>query len=166
MKTRPLSYSKRSGFSLVEVTLALGICAFCLISLVGLLPPGIAATNNASRETEAANLASALLADLQMSVILSTGSNGALTRQLGSTTALYRFPSAIGENSRNFITLATDGTEKWEPTTQSGQYRVKARVTRESADTPYSFTVKVSWPGVTAAAAKEQGSVTVIGRSR
>jgi type II secretory pathway pseudopilin PulG len=33
--------TQRAGFSLVEVTLALGVVTFCLIALVGLLPVGL-----------------------------------------------------------------------------------------------------------------------------
>lgn len=42
-----------AGFSLVEVTLALGIVSFCLVAIVGLLPVGLQ-TAKASREHAAA----------------------------------------------------------------------------------------------------------------
>ena len=35
--------AEKAGFSLVEVTIAVGIAAFCLISIIGLLPAGFSA---------------------------------------------------------------------------------------------------------------------------
>lgn len=150
-----------SGFSLVEVTLALGICAFCLISLVALLPSGITATQNASKETTAANIASAILSDFQMSVISGTDSSGNRTLSLPSQTAIYGFTTTSNPLSTNFIALTDD---RWQPTSNPGQYRVAIQTNQTAADGPYNFTVKVSWPGV--ATAREQGSITVFGRSR
>lgn len=43
------------GFSLVEVVLALGIVSFCLLSVVGLLPVGLAAVKNGNDESAASN---------------------------------------------------------------------------------------------------------------
>ncbi len=44
------------GFTLVEVTLALGILAFCLVAILGLMPVGLDSFRNASRQAEAATL--------------------------------------------------------------------------------------------------------------
>lgn len=43
-----------SGFSLVEVTLALGISSFALLAVVGLLPVGLAQMRDSREETSAA----------------------------------------------------------------------------------------------------------------
>lgn len=53
------------GFSLVEVTLALGIAAFCLIGLFGLLPLGVQTNQNSSSQTAAASVLSSVVADLR-----------------------------------------------------------------------------------------------------
>ena len=53
-----------AGFSLVEVTLALGVAAFCLIAIFGLLPIGIQLNQNAVSQTVAASLLSSIVADL------------------------------------------------------------------------------------------------------
>lgn len=39
------------GFSLVEVTLAIGIISFCLLTMLGLLPAGLSALRDAGQET-------------------------------------------------------------------------------------------------------------------
>jgi uncharacterized protein (TIGR02598 family) len=53
------------GFSLVEVTLALGIAAFCLIALFGLLPLGIQTNQSSISQTAAASVLSSVAADLR-----------------------------------------------------------------------------------------------------
>lgn len=55
----------RAGFSLVEVTLALGVAAFCLIAIFGLLPLGIQSNQNAISQTAAASVLSSVVADLR-----------------------------------------------------------------------------------------------------
>ena len=51
----------KRAFSLVEVTLALGICAFVLVALLGLFSTGLRASRESEEQTQAANLASQLL---------------------------------------------------------------------------------------------------------
>jgi uncharacterized protein (TIGR02598 family) len=55
----------RRGFSLVEVTLAIGIASFCLISIFALLSSGLTANRDSSNQTIAADLATSLAADLR-----------------------------------------------------------------------------------------------------
>src|SRR5215813_5749765 len=61
------SMKKRSNraFSLVEVTLALGIAAFCLIAVFGLMPVGVQINRNATSQTAATNIIGAIIADLR-----------------------------------------------------------------------------------------------------
>ena len=60
---------KRSklAFSLVEVTLALGIAAFCLIAIFGLLPVGMQTNRNATSQTAATNILSSVVSDIRAS---------------------------------------------------------------------------------------------------
>lgn len=53
-----------AGFSLVEVTLALGVAAFCLMALSGLLPLGLHINQSSISETVAASVLSGVSADL------------------------------------------------------------------------------------------------------
>ena len=64
MKSR-FPASPRAAFSLVEVTLSLGIIAFCLVTLVGLLPVGLNSNQAALQQTAAAAIAQAVVADLR-----------------------------------------------------------------------------------------------------
>jgi uncharacterized protein (TIGR02598 family) len=51
-----LRHHSGSAFSLVEVVLALGIVAFAMLAVVGLLPVGLQAVKNANEEAAAANV--------------------------------------------------------------------------------------------------------------
>src|SRR5438876_4585783 len=53
------------GFSLVEVTLALGIAAFCLLAVFGLMPIGVQTNRNTTSQSAAANIIAAVVADLR-----------------------------------------------------------------------------------------------------
>jgi uncharacterized protein (TIGR02598 family) len=50
-----------SAFSLVEVVMALGITAFCMISLMGLFVVGLKSSKESSEMIEAANIASMII---------------------------------------------------------------------------------------------------------
>jgi uncharacterized protein (TIGR02598 family) len=54
-----------AGFSLVEVTFALGVAAFCLLALFGLLPLGLQANQNSIAQTAAASVLSSVITDLR-----------------------------------------------------------------------------------------------------
>ena len=54
-----------TAFSLVEVTLALGIAAFCLIAVFGIMPVGVQTNRNATSQTPRLNIMAAVVADLR-----------------------------------------------------------------------------------------------------
>ena len=55
----------RRGFSLVEVVLALGIAAFCLVTVSGLLLFGVRSSDATFDQTAAAGIGAAVIAELQ-----------------------------------------------------------------------------------------------------
>lgn len=63
---RPISLcGHRGAFSLVEVTFAVGIAAFVLVALLGLMMVGIDASRRASEDTTVAALAGTIIAELR-----------------------------------------------------------------------------------------------------
>jgi uncharacterized protein (TIGR02598 family) len=62
------------AFSLVEVTLALGIAAFALIAILGLLPIGISSNQTSVEQTAAAGIARAIIADMRTTPLSSQAS--------------------------------------------------------------------------------------------
>jgi uncharacterized protein (TIGR02598 family) len=55
----------RSAFSLIELTLALGIAGFCLIAVFGLIPVAALTNRNATSQTAATNIMAAVVSDLR-----------------------------------------------------------------------------------------------------
>jgi uncharacterized protein (TIGR02598 family) len=62
-----------SAFSLVEVTLALGVAAFCLIVLLGLLPTGLRTQQASIEQTNANHIMGEILGDLRADIRLPPG---------------------------------------------------------------------------------------------
>src|SRR6266436_9605752 len=54
------------AFSLVELTLAIGVAAFCLIAVFGLIPVGVQTNRNATSQTQATSIIAFAVADLRV----------------------------------------------------------------------------------------------------
>src|SRR5439155_19959726 len=67
-------------FSLVEVTLAIGVAAFCLLAVFGLVRIGVQTNRNATSQTAAANIMAAVVADLR-----GTPTSSTISAQFGIT---------------------------------------------------------------------------------
>jgi uncharacterized protein (TIGR02598 family) len=67
------SRSKTSAFSLVEVTLALGVASFCLVAVLGLLPTALKTQQAGAQQTIANQVMTVILADLRADVRLPPG---------------------------------------------------------------------------------------------
>jgi type II secretory pathway component PulJ len=63
----------RSAFSLIEVTLAIGVAAFCLIAIMGLLPVAIKIQQASVQQTKANAIISQISSDLVADVRLPPG---------------------------------------------------------------------------------------------
>jgi uncharacterized protein (TIGR02598 family) len=67
------SLPQDSGFSLVEVTLALGIAAFCLIAVLGLLPTSLKTQQASIEQTTANSIIAQIYSDLRADLRLPPG---------------------------------------------------------------------------------------------
>lgn len=132
---------KNASFSLVEVTLALGIAAFCLIAVFGLMPIGVQTNRNAASQTAATNIISAVVADLRATPKTSTTSSQ-FAIQFGQSKDLY-----------------FNGTGGFVPDTPDANSRYHLNITFPSSPTglPYAD-LKVTWPAA-ATAANASGSL-------
>ncbi len=131
------SSRKSKAFSLVEVTLAIGVASFCLLAVIALLPIGTKVSYHATQETGAANILAAVASDMRATPATATSSNQyGINLGSGAETTLYfdRFG-----NSSTAISA-------------SSTYRVVATATLASPTPPpgYSGTIfvnlKVTWP--------------------
>jgi uncharacterized protein (TIGR02598 family) len=75
-----LSNLRKSAFTLVEVTLALSVASFCLLSVFGLVPVGLTSNLNAAQQTGATGIATALCADIHGTPVM------------GATTSRFQIP--------------------------------------------------------------------------
>ena len=116
------------AFSLVEVVLALGVLAFCLIAVFGLMPVGMQTNRNAASQTAGTNIIAVIVADLRTTPAAATTSpQFAITFGTGKT--LYFDVSGQASTS-----LTTDS-------------RYRLNITWNSAPTGLHYAaLKVTWP--------------------
>ncbi len=130
-----------AAFSLVEVTLALGIAAFCLIAIFGLMPVGVQTNRNATSQTAATNIIAAVTADLRATPKTSTTSSQ-FAVQFGQAKDLY-----------------FDSTGGFVPNTPDANSRYHLNITFPASPSGLSYAdIKVTWPAA-ATAANASGSV-------
>jgi hypothetical protein len=136
------SLRSSAAFSLVELTLALGIAAFCLIAVIGLVPVAALTNRNATSQTAATNVIASVIADMRATTS-STSPQYGIT--FGTAKTLYfdgagQFATSLGANSR---------------------YRV--RITFPSSPSGLSYAdVKATWPApVDPATTTPSGSVEI-----
>ena len=141
--------TKRSttAFSLVELTFALGIAAFCLIAVFGLMPVGVQTNRNATSQTAATSILSNVIADMRATPrTASTSTQYGIAFSTSSTTTLYfdsegQFATSLGANSRYRLTVTI-------PTNPAG------------ANSATFADLKVTWPAAVNPATTTPGGST------
>ena len=129
------------AFSLVEMTLALGVAAFCLIGVFGLVPVGVQTNRNATSQTAATNILSSVVSDIRASP---AGQ---------SLSARYK----ISRSKKSTTRVCFDGQGGWTKLTGTNtvcpadsRYRVIVQVANNPSVTtpgyPNYFYVRVTWP--------------------
>jgi hypothetical protein len=133
-----------SAFSLIELTLALGVAAFCLMAIFGLMPIGVQTNRNATSQTRATDILAAVAADLRATPKTAgtwTGTSSAFRIPIGTSTTLY-----FDSEDRCSTDLAGSTSPfgvSWTPAIQT---RYQAWVTFPlTGDLTYAD-LKVGWP--------------------
>jgi uncharacterized protein (TIGR02598 family) len=126
-----------SAFSLVEVVIALGIAAFCLVAMLGLIPSGLKSAKNTTDQTAAAILLDDLALDLR-------------NTQAGSNiTPLYAITlPAAGTAAANATTNFFINEDTTKTNTNSGlstRYGVLLTMSNPTAYTTTAW-IQVYWP--------------------
>ena len=115
-----------SAFSLVELTLAIGIAAFCLITVCALVPVAMLTTRNATSQTAATNVMASVIADMRATT--------------GSTSPQYGITDGTPK------TLYFDGTGQF-TTSLGANSRYRVSVTFPSSPSGLSYAdIKATWP--------------------
>lgn len=60
----PIRSRRKSGFSLVEVVLALGICSFAMVAIVGMIPVGLSTFKDAMNTTVQSQIVQRIAGDV------------------------------------------------------------------------------------------------------
>jgi len=100
--------SAAAAFSLVEITLALGIAAFCLLTVFALVPIAVLANRNATSQTAATNIMASVIADMRAAGTASTSQQYGIT--FGTSETLYfdgvgQAMTLLGPNSRYRVSI-------------------------------------------------------------
>jgi len=133
-----------AAFSLVEVTLALGVAAICLVALFGLMPVGVQTNRNATSQTRATNIIAAVVADLRTTTKTAgtwTGTSPQFCIPLGTSRTLY-FDSE-GRCSSDLAGTTSPCAVAWAPSLQP---RYQVNVTFPSTGNLTYADLKVTWP--------------------
>lgn len=129
------SNSNRASFSLVEVTLAIGIAAFCLIAVFGLMPVGVQTNRNSTSQTAATNILAAVVADLRATP-KSNPTSSQFGIQFGQAKDLY-----------------FDSTGSFIPDMPNANSRYHLNITFPASPAGLSYAdVKVIWPAAASVA--------------
>ena len=136
----------RSGFSLVEVTLALGIAAFCLLALFGLLPIGLSSNQAAVEQTTAAGVAMQLVSELREMPTTST-KTAVLKLPFTTSTSASANPSSIRYFAATGSPSGTDGTQFVASGADESRYRACVGLLGSSTGT-VSVRIVVAWPAI------------------
>jgi len=126
-----------SAFALVELTLALGVAAFCLISVFGLIPIGVQTNRNATSQTIATNIAADVVADLR-GTPRCTGASTVFSIILGSGPGC---PSTISPRAATLYIDSNGGV-----TTLGATSRYRVSVAWYGSSALRYADLKVTWP--------------------
>ena len=135
--SRPSTLNSRSSaFSLVEVVIAIGVAAFCLVAMLGLFPTGLKSVKNTLDQTAAAGYLDAVALDLR-------------NTQLGSNVSpLYAInlpaPGAVSPNATNFY-FNEDGTTSSTSASLATRYAVQLTCSNPSSLVTVAQ-IQIYWP--------------------
>ena len=144
-----MKQQSKDGFSLVEVTLALGIAAFCLIAVFGLIPVAALTNRNATSQTRATNITAAVIADLRATPKTNSASLQFAIPFFTTNTTRYFDSQAqcscnsTGSQRPNTHTRPPNCSLTWSPALQP-RYRLTITWSG-STSLPYAD-LKVTWP--------------------
>jgi len=129
----------RAGFSLVEVTLALGIAGFCLLSIFALLPIGVKTNQTSFSQTAAATILSDVVADLR-------AASAAPTCSVGCTSQLYSINIPAKNGSNTTAQHRYFDSEGVANTLLQANSRYRLAITFPAGTYATLADIKISWP--------------------
>jgi uncharacterized protein (TIGR02598 family) len=134
-------HQRRAGFSLVEVTLALGVAGFCLLAVFALLPIGVQTNQLAFSQTAATTILSDVAADLRVAAQATASATPSPMYNI----ALPASGSPTGWQPALYFDAQGGFSTALQPTSR---YRLAVQFPLPSANAPYATCadIKISWP--------------------
>lgn len=147
----PLNDGRQRGFSLVEVVIALGVIAFAIVAILGVVPTGLRTSAGAQDETRAAQLAQAVLSTL-VSQAQTQFSNVQLRLDDSSITTF----DLAGAPKTSKVYADNNGRLVESPATAVYAITIKTDNAPAGFDTGYAnlVTVSIGWPATAAPASQ------------
>ena len=143
--------SPLSAFSLVEVTLALGIAGFCLIAMLGLIPAGMRNAATASEQTTTVGILGAVMSDLK-----GTPSGASASPRFGIP---IPHPGSLASSNLYFsVDGGTKDEHNMDLTPSTARYAAVATLSAPANSTVVNTQVRVFWPAG-ATASNASGSI-------
>lgn len=115
-----MTKAANSAFSLVEVTIALGLMAFALVALFGLVPVGLTANQNSVEMNTMSNIAQNIVADLRSTADGATKSPRFEFSTTGGSSPQIVFLNSSGEKT---------GAVGSGPNSNTSRYRAAVAIT-------------------------------------
>jgi uncharacterized protein (TIGR02598 family) len=160
MKTRKRSIA---AFSLVELTIALGVISFCLLTIIGLLAIGINSTHSSTTQTAATNLLTAVTSDLEAvpnttpSYNLTVGAKGTVAKPAGTSISaingspMFNLTIPVGGSSTTTTQTLYVGENGLTNTVAGSVYQVNIWITPANNSTYPTHQetyarILISWP--------------------
>lgn len=137
-----------AGFSLIEVTLALGVAAILLLAIFALLPISVKTNRTAAEQTASVDILSAVATDLRVTAVTSPPGSAAVSPRFG-----INIPAnPVTASSTNELFFTTEGKFASALDANTSRYRVTITFPPNGAGTRTATFVdlKATWPAVAA----------------
>jgi len=136
-----------NAFSLVELALSIGVAAFCLLAVIGLLPTALKTQRASVQQTTASEVLSEFAADLRASVRYPPGLQDQLNDQQRTLRGHW---ARVGTPDTIYFTNEGWQTGGLTPATTppDAVFRLTLTYLRPPTETTALANIKVTWPAV------------------
>jgi uncharacterized protein (TIGR02598 family) len=127
---------------LVEITLALGVAAFCLIAVMGMLPIGLKTQQASVQQTTANSIISQIVGKLRAATRLPPGQSD----QTDSKWILHPHNGGPWDATPDTLFFTNEGNSVGSGITTDSVYRATIQYILPPTDSTSLADIKVSWP--------------------
>jgi type II secretory pathway pseudopilin PulG len=136
------SLRQPAAFSLVEITLALGVAAFALLAILGLLTVGLKTQKASVQQTTANSIISQIVGKLRADARVPPGQEN----REDSNWYLHPHHSGAWDPTPDILFFTNDGKSEGSGITANSVYRATIQYVFPPTDTTTLADITVSWP--------------------